>query len=68
LPGDVLGFVFGHPRPYEYYSGPIVVGAPLPPRVHVYYVPDHRDYAYAYVNDERIIIDPRTRRVIRIVE
>lgn len=68
LPGDVLGFVTGHPRPYERYEGRIVVGEPLPPRVHVYVIPDHRQYAYAYVNDERVIVDPRTRRVIRIVE
>jgi hypothetical protein len=68
LPADVLGFVTGHPRPYERYEGRIVVGESLPPRVRIYVIPDHRQYAYAYVNDERIIVDPRTRRVIRIVE
>jgi len=68
LPGDVLGFVTGHPRPYERVSGDIVIGEPLPPRVHVYTIPSERRYVYAYVNDERVIVDPRTRRVIRIVE
>lgn len=68
IPGDVVGFVFGHPRPYEYYDGPVVIGEPLPPRVHVYVVPEHRRYAYAYVNNERVIVDQRTRRVVRIVE
>jgi hypothetical protein len=68
LPADVLGFVTGHPRPYERYDGRIVIGEPLPSRVHVYVIPDHRQYAYAYVNEERVIVDPRTRRVIRIVE
>jgi len=68
LPADVLGFVTGHPRPYERVSGEIIVGEPLPPRVHVYVIPDNRRYAYAYVNNERVIVEPRTRRVIRIVE
>jgi hypothetical protein len=45
-----------------------VIGQPLPPRVHVYVIPTYRRYAYAYVNDERVIVDPRTRRVVRIVE
>jgi len=68
LPGDVLGFVTGHPRPYERIEGNIVIGEPHPPRVHVYEIPHERRYVYAYVNDERVIVDPRTRRVVRIVE
>lgn len=68
LPGDVLGFVTGHPRRYDRVTEEIVVDRPLPRRVHVYVIPGHRDYAYAYVNDERVIVEPRTRRVIRIVE
>jgi Protein of unknown function (DUF1236) len=68
LPGDVLGFVTGHPRRYERVTDEVVIGQPLPRMVHVYTIPRHNEYAYAYVNDERVIVDPRTRRVIRIVE
>ena len=68
LPGDVIGFVTGHPRRYDRVEERIVVGAPLPPRVHVYVIPAHREYVYAYVNDERVLVDPRTHRVIRIIE
>jgi hypothetical protein len=68
LPADVLGFVTGHPRRYERVSEEIVVGEPLPPRVHIYAIPRDRRFAYAYVNEERVIVDPRTRRVIRIIE
>ncbi len=68
LPGDVLGFVTGHPRHYERVRERVVVGEPLPQRVRVYEIPGHREYVYAYVNDERIIVDPRTRRVIRVIE
>ena len=68
LPGDVLGFVTGHPRHYDRVREHIVVGEPLPREVHVYTIPSHREYVYAYVNDERVLVDPRTRRVVRIIE
>jgi Protein of unknown function (DUF1236) len=68
VPGDVLGFVTGHPRHYDRVREEIVVGEPLPREVHVYEVPRHRDYVYAYVNERRVLVEPRTRRVIRIVE
>jgi hypothetical protein len=68
LPGDILGFVTGHPRPYDRVSEAVVIGELLPARVRVYTIPNNRRYAYAYVNDERVIVEPRTRRVVRIVE
>jgi hypothetical protein len=68
LPGDILGFVTGHPRRYDRVRDEVIVGRPLPREVHVYEIPRHRDYAYAYVNERRVIIEPRTRRVVRIVE
>jgi hypothetical protein len=68
LPGDVLGFVTGHPRRYDRVREEVVIGAPLPRTVHVYTIPRHREYVYAYVNDRRVIAEPRTRKVIKIVE
>ena len=68
LPGDVIGFVTGHPRRYDRVDERIVVGEPLPPRVRVYVIPAHREYVYAYVNDERVLVDPHTHRVIRVIE
>jgi Protein of unknown function (DUF1236) len=46
----------------------VVVGEPLPREVRLYEVPRYRAYRYAVVNDERVIVDPRTRRVIRVIE
>jgi len=46
----------------------VVVGEPLPPTVELRTVPRHTEYRYAIVNDQRVIVEPRTRRVIRIVE
>src|SRR6185312_14016972 len=68
LPGDVIGFVTGHPRHYDRVREHIVVGEPLPREVHVYTIPRHREYVYAYVNEERVLVDPHTRRVVRVIE
>ena len=46
----------------------IVVGEPLPPSVQLRVVPNHTEYSYAVVNDRRVIVEPRTRKVIRVIE
>lgn len=46
----------------------VVVGEPLPETVVLRPVPSHMEYRYAVVNDRRVIVEPRTRRVIRIID
>lgn len=46
----------------------IVVGEPLPPSVELRTVPRHTEYRYAVVNDRRVIVEPRTRKIIRIID
>jgi Protein of unknown function (DUF1236) len=46
----------------------VVVGEPLPPSVELRTVPNHTEYRYAVVNDRRVIVEPRTRRVIKIID
>jgi len=46
----------------------VVVGEPLPPAVELRTVPQHTEYSYAVVNDRRVIVEPRTRRVVRIID
>jgi hypothetical protein len=46
----------------------VVVGEPLPDTVVLRPVPRYTEYRYAVVNDRRVIVDPRTRRVIKIIE
>jgi hypothetical protein len=46
----------------------VVVGEPLPPPVELRTVPRYTEYRYAIVNDQRVLVDPRTRRVIRIID
>ncbi len=67
IPNAVISSVTGVNRPSVVVEESIVVGQPLPPRVEIYEVPNHVEYRYAIVNNERVIVDPRTRRVIRVI-
>jgi hypothetical protein len=55
-------------QPSVVYDRPVVVGEALPDTITVYPVPRYNDYDYAIVNNHRVIIDPRTRRVVRVIE
>jgi hypothetical protein len=46
----------------------VVVGEPLPSTVELRTVPSHTEYRYAVVNDRRVIVEPRTRKVIKIID
>lgn len=55
------------------YAEPVAVGTVLPADGVTYYdVPDDyasvREYRYTVVNDRTVLVDPRSRRVIQIVE
>lgn len=45
----------------------VVVGQPLPKTVIVTPVPENPKYSYAIVNDERVIVEPSSRKVIQII-
>ncbi|MGV4796802.1 DUF1236 domain-containing protein [Rhizobium sp. F40D2] len=46
----------------------VVVGQPLPETVVVRPIPDDPTYAYAVVNDERVIVEPSSRKVIQVIK
>jgi len=46
----------------------VVVGEPLPQTVVIHKVPQHDEYAYAVVNNERVIVEPSSRKVIKIIK
>lgn len=46
----------------------IVVGERLPSTVRIYSVPEYPNYRYAVVNEQRVVIDPRTRRIVHIID
>ena len=46
----------------------VVIGEPLPASVQLRIVPEYPNYRYAVVNDQRVIVEPRTRKVIHIIQ
>jgi hypothetical protein len=65
-------YVVRERRPSYVYQGPVVVGAVLPEEGVTYYeVPPEygvRDYRYTIVNNEPVLVDPRTHRVVEVIE
>ncbi|MDE1567841.1 DUF1236 domain-containing protein [Aquabacter sediminis] len=66
-PAEVRTYVLEESRPSYRVEREVVVGEPLPPDVQVYAVPKYDKYRYTVVNDQRVIVDPETRKVIQIV-
>jgi phage tail tape-measure protein len=69
--GAGVGAIIGSNLPQQpsvTYSQPVVAGEVLPQTVTVYPVPQYRQYDYAIVNNHRVIIDPATRRVVRLID
>jgi len=60
-----------HPRPYHY-SGHVVVGATLPDEgVTLYPVPQDygvMSYRYAVIDDQTVLVDPATHRIVQIID
>jgi hypothetical protein len=68
IPNAVITSVVGERAPSVVVRERVVVGEPLPPQVELRPVPRYTEYRYAVVNDRRVIVDSRTRRVIKIIE
>jgi hypothetical protein len=65
-------YVVEEHRPSYRYEGDVRVGAVLPEAGVTYYeVPPEygvREYRYTVVNDRPVLVDPRTRRIVEVVE
>lgn len=69
-PREVVTYVEEQPVPQQtvIVQERVAVGATLPEDVVVEQVPESDGYAYAFVNDQRVIVEPETRKVIQIVQ
>ena len=67
-PGEVVTYVQRERVPSVRVEGDIAVGYAVPSSVELRTVPSNRNYSYTVINDRRVIVEPRTRKVIRIVE
>lgn len=68
IPNAVITSIQGDRGPSVTVRERVVVGEPLPPTVELRPVPSHTEYRYAIVNDRRVIVEPRTRRIIKIID
>ena len=68
IPNAVITSIQGERVPSVTVRKRVMVGEPLPPAVELRPVPRYSEYRYAVVNDRRVIVDPRTRRVIRVID
>jgi hypothetical protein len=66
-PPPVVTYVEREDIPSVQVEREVVVGQPLPDAVVIHQVPHHERYAYAVVNHERVIVEPRSRKVIKII-
>lgn len=67
VPGEVDSYV--SEQPYDdgaTYDQDVIVGDTLPDSVVVRQVPEYDDYSYAIVNRQRVVVEPRTRKIIKI--
>jgi len=68
IPNAVITSVEAERAPSVVVRQRVVVGEPLPPQVQLRPVPRYTEYRYAVVNDRRVIVDPRTRRIVKIID
>ena len=67
-PDEVVTYVQRESVPSIAVEGDIAVGYMVPPAVELRTIPSSRAYSYTVLNNRRVIVEPRTRRVIRVVE
>lgn len=69
-PERVVTYVREQPVPEQriVVSEEVAVGQPLPQTVVLTPVPEAPDYAYTYVNERRVIVDPKTYTVVQVLD
>jgi hypothetical protein len=68
VPGEVRTYVLEQKTPSVTFEGDLAVGTALPDTVEIHTIPDQPDYGYVIVNDKRVLVNPKTRAVVEIVE
>lgn len=68
-PDEVVTYVQrGERFPSVRVEGDVAVGYAVPSTVQIREIPRHSQYGYTIINDRRVIVEPRTRKVIRVIE
>lgn len=67
LPPTACSYVIHDDVPSVTVQREVVVGQPIPQDVELYPIPQTTTYEFAYVNGERVIVNPQTRVVVEVV-
>lgn len=67
-PQEVYTYVERDQMPSVTYQQRVVVGEPLAETVVVRRVPQHDEWGYAVVNNRRVIVDNRSRKVVKVID
>jgi hypothetical protein len=67
-PAEVRTYVTRESMPSVRVQERVVVGEALPATVTLRPVPNHTEYSFAVVNEKRVIVEPKTRKIIQIIE
>ena len=68
VPGEVRTYVLEQKTPSVTFEGDLAVGTALPETVEIHTIPDQPEYGYVIVNDKRVLVNPKTRTVVEIVQ
>jgi hypothetical protein len=66
-PAEVRTYVTRESVPSVTVQEDIVVGQPAP-RVELRSIPQNEDYRFAVINNKRVIVDTKTRRIVQIID
>ena len=67
-PDEVVTYVKRERVPSVAVEGDVAVGFAVPGTVRLHTIPSHQGYSYTVINDRRVLVEPKIRKVIRIVE
>src|SRR3954464_12204892 len=67
-PAEVTTYVMQERVPSARVTSTVVEGQPLPPTIEVRPVPKYPQYGYAILNDRRVVVDAKTRQVVKVLE
>lgn len=65
-PPEIRSYVVTNEIEPVYLDGEVVVGAGIPEVVELHPIPEY-EYAYVYVNEQPVLVDPETRRIVYVV-
>lgn len=68
VPAEVRTYIQEQKTPSVAFEGDLAVGTALPETVEIHTIPDQPEYGYVIVNDKRVLVNPKTRAVVEIVE